>query len=79
MSLIFLLASIACGIGSLICTILIYIHAFQKGILYGLLCVFIPCYLLYYMFAEFQHPSKGLVIAGSLFGSSLSLALRRMA
>ncbi|MBX3271211.1 MAG: hypothetical protein KF729_13170 [Sandaracinaceae bacterium] len=50
----------------LVCNIIILIHAFKSSVGEGFLCLCVPCYILYYMFAKFEHPQKGLIIAGSL-------------
>lgn len=64
---------------SLTCTIIILIHAFQQSVGKGFLCLCVPCYIIYYMFSEFQHPQKGLVIAGFWIGSIVSGAFNGMA
>lgn len=79
MAMILSLAAVACGLGGLVCTILILVHAFQNSVAKGFLCLCVPCFILYYMFAEFQHPQKGMIIAGALLGNGLSTALRMMA
>jgi benzodiazapine receptor len=55
---------------SLICSIIILIHAFKSSVGEGFLCLCVPCYILYYAFAKFEHDKKGLIIAGWL-GSSI--------
>ena len=51
---------------SLICSIIILIHAFKSSVGEGFMCLCIPCYILYYAFAKFEHEKKGLIIAGRL-------------
>jgi hypothetical protein len=59
-----------------VCAIMILIHAFSKGgVVQGLLCLFIPFYILYYMFAKFEHPKKTMIIAGFFGGYILGAAL----
>ncbi|MBS1714655.1 MAG: hypothetical protein JST30_10005 [Armatimonadetes bacterium] len=53
---------------SLVCSIIILIHAFKNAVWKGILGFFCGIYLLYYMFVEFQHEKKWLIIAGSLGG-----------
>jgi hypothetical protein len=53
---------------SLVCSILILIHAFQQSVGKGFLCLCVPCYIVYYMFSEFEHPKKNLIIAGYWLG-----------
>lgn len=52
----------------LVCNIIVLIHAFKESVGQGFLCLCVPCYILYYMFAKFEHDKKGLIIAGSLGG-----------
>ena len=48
---------------SLVCAIIVLIHAFQKGgVVQGLLCLCIPFYILYYAFAKFEHEKKKLIL-----------------
>ena len=48
---------------SLVCAIIVLIHAFQKGgVVQGLLCLCIPLYILYYAFAKFEHEKKKLIL-----------------
>jgi benzodiazapine receptor len=62
------------GVGALfslvgfVCNIIVLIHAFKDSVGEGFLCLCVPCYGLYYMFAKFEHPNKGLIIAGALGG-----------
>lgn len=77
--ILFSIAAVVCGVGGFICTVIILIHAFQNSVAKGLLCLCVPCFILYYMFAEFQHPNKGLIIAGALLGNTLSGVLQSLA
>ncbi len=47
---------------TLVASIFIYIDAFQKSVGKGFMVLCIPCYILYYMFNEFQHPKKQQII-----------------
>jgi hypothetical protein len=49
---------------NLVCAIIILIHAFKSSVGEGFLCLCVPCYIIYYMFAKFDHPKKGLILAG---------------
>ncbi|MCB9597029.1 MAG: hypothetical protein H6719_30175 [Sandaracinaceae bacterium] len=60
---------------SLVCNIFVLIHAFKSSVGEGFLCLCVPCYGLYYMFAKFEHPQKGLIIAGALGGSVIANGL----
>ncbi len=57
------------SLAALVCNIIVLIHAFKESVGQGFLCLCVPCYGLYYMFAKFDHPKKGLIIAGSLGGA----------
>ncbi|MEM9191284.1 MAG: hypothetical protein AAGF12_19080 [Myxococcota bacterium] len=48
----------------LISMIFILIHAFRSSVGEGFLCLCVPCYILYYMFAKFEHEKKNLIITG---------------
>jgi hypothetical protein len=55
------------GLVSLVCGIIILIHAFTKGgVVQGILCLCVPFYVLYYGFAKFEHEKKNLILAGWL-------------
>jgi hypothetical protein len=47
-----------------VCQIIILIDAFRNEIWKGLLCIVCGLYGLYYMFAEFDHEKKALVLLG---------------
>ena len=65
------------GLVGLVCNIIILIHAFKSSVGEGFLCLCVPCYILYYMFSKFEHPNKGLIIAGSIGGNIIAnVALR---
>jgi hypothetical protein len=53
-------------LGSFICLVFIYVHAFQRSVGTGFMVLCIPCYVLYYAFSQFEHPKKNLIIAGWL-------------
>ena len=58
--------AIVFGLVAFVCNIIILIDAFQNEVWKGILCLVCAFYLLYYMFAEFSHEKKGLILAGSL-------------
>jgi len=60
------------GLLSLVCTIIILVHAFKTSVGQGFLSLCVPFYILYYMFAKFQHSQKALIIAGYFVGFVLS-------
>ncbi len=60
-----------------VCHIIILIHAFKSSVGTGFLCLCVPCYILYYMFNEFEHEKKGLIIAGYFIGAIVGNCLLR--
>jgi hypothetical protein len=60
---------------STIAYIIVLIHAFKTSAGQGLLCLCISPYAIYYMFAKFQSPKKGLVLAMFFGGYILGGAL----
>ena len=68
------------GLVSLVCVIIILIHAFTKGgVVQGILCLCIPFYVLYYAFAKFEHEKKNLILAGWLGAVVIQVVLILMA
>jgi len=62
---------------ALVCWIIILIHAFTKGgALQGILCLCVPFYILYYMFAKFEHEKKNLIILGYLGSIVIAVAIQ---
>lgn len=60
-----------------VCAIIVLIHAFTKGgALQGILCLCVPIYIIYYMFAKFEHPKKNLIIAGYIGGIVLAIVIQ---
>jgi translocator protein len=64
-----------CSLVGLVCSIIVLVHAFKESVGQGLLCLCVPCYVLYYAFAKFEHEKKGLVLAGLLGGNVVGNAL----
>lgn len=65
----------------LVASIFILIHAFQQSVGKGFMVLCIPCYIIYYMAQEFQHPKKNLIVAGwvvGVLGNVLMNVLSRM-
>lgn len=52
--------------------VLILIHAFKASTTEGLLCLCVPCYILYYGFAKFEHEKKSLLLGVWLGAAVLS-------
>ncbi len=63
---------------ALVCNIVVLVHAFKSSVGQGFMCLCIPCYSLYYMFAKFEHPKKPMIIGGSLGGSIVGNVLMRL-
>jgi len=65
---------------ALVCAIIVLIHAFKNGgALQGILCLCVPFYIIYYMFAKFEHEKKNLIIGGYFGGVILAVVLSLMA
>ncbi len=75
MALILNLLALVCYLGAIVAAVIILIHAFQNSVVQGLLCLCVPCYVLYYAIAVFEHEKKGLILAfyfgGAIAGSAL--------
>lgn len=52
------------------CAIICLIHAFQNAVWKGFACLICFIYGLYYLFVEFGHEHKGLIMLG-LFGAGI--------
>ncbi len=51
------------GLVQLVASIFLLIDAFQKSVGKGFMVLCIPCYIVYYMFSEFEHPRKSQILA----------------
>lgn len=60
------------GLVALVCEIIILIHAFKRSVGTGFMVLCIPCYILYYAFAQFEHPQKNLIVGGLIASLVLS-------
>lgn len=78
MSALLALVGLAFSLAGLVCNIIILVHAFKKSVGTGFLCLCVPCYILYYMFTEFEHENKNLIIAGSLIGGVVGSGLNAL-
>ncbi|QSQ20856.1 hypothetical protein JY651_37360 [Pyxidicoccus parkwayensis] len=52
------------GLVALVCAVILLIHAFRRSVGTGVMVLLIPCYVLFYAFSQFEHPRKGLIVAG---------------
>lgn len=59
---------------ALVCAAFLLVHAFRRSVGTGVMVLLIPCYVLLYAFSQFEHPRKGLILAG-FFGGSLLAAV----
>lgn len=59
------------SLGGFVCWIILIVHAFQRSVGTGFLSLCVPCYILYFAFAQFEHPKKGLIVGGFLVGQIL--------
>jgi translocator protein len=57
------------------CTVRILVDAFQRSVGAGVMVALIPFFILYYAFAHFEHPRKGLVLAGLVGGWGLAVSM----
>jgi benzodiazapine receptor len=82
MGTVLILVGAVFSIMTLVCHIIILIHAFKSSVGEGFLCLCVPCYIIYYMFSKFDHPKKGLIIGlwwtGNIIGNGLSFAGQSM-
>ena len=75
MGFILILVGGLLSLASAVCSIIVLIAAFRNEIWKGIVGLLCGLYLLYFMFAEFQHEKKNLIIAGSLVGGILGSIL----
>lgn len=55
--------------------LVILINAFKESAGQGLLCMFVPFYILYYAFARYSSPKKALVVSGWLGANVVGVSL----
>ena len=60
---------------SAVCTIITLIAAFQDEVWKGILSLLCGFYWLYFIFAEFQHEKKGLILVGLFAPAIVALIL----
>jgi len=73
--MLIVLLGTAFAVISFACSLFILVHAFQRSVGTGLMVIFIPCFMVYYGFRQFEHRWKGAIVAGYLCGLVLSCAL----
>jgi hypothetical protein len=60
------------GLVALGCAALLLVHAFRRSVGTGVMVLLIPCYVLFYAFSQFEHPRKGLIVAGFVASAVLA-------
>jgi translocator protein len=65
---IIMVLGLICSLLGLVASIFILIHAFQQSVGKGFMVLCIPCYIIYYMANEFEHPKKQLIVTGWVLG-----------
>jgi uncharacterized membrane protein YphA (DoxX/SURF4 family) len=60
------------GLIALVCAVTLLIHAFRRSVGTGVMVLLIPCYVLFYAFSQFEHPRKGLIVAGFMASTVLA-------
>ncbi|RKG98441.1 hypothetical protein D7V97_33000 [Corallococcus sp. CA053C] len=60
------------GVASLVCAVILVMHAFRRSVGTGVMVLLIPCYMLVYAFSQFEHPRKNLIVAGFLASTVLT-------
>jgi translocator protein len=48
------------------CSLFVIVHAFRRSLGTGCMVLFVPCYVVYYAFTQFEHPRKGPIVSGFL-------------
>lgn len=61
------------------CSVFVIVHAFRRSLGTGFMVLCVPCYTVYYAFTQFEHPRKGLIVAGYLGCLSLGGVLQAIA
>lgn len=73
--MIFVWVGLLFGLMSTVCWAFIVLHAFRRSVGTGVMVLFVPCFIFYYAFGQFEHPRKGVLVAGFIGGLLLSLTL----
>ena len=61
------------------CSLFVIVHAFRRSVGTGFMVLFVPCYVVYYSFTQFEHPRKGAILAAYLGCLSLGGVLQSIA
>ena len=63
------------GLVTFVCAAFLLVHAFRRSVGTGMMVLLVPCYVLVYAFSQFEHPRKGLIVAGFVSCSVLAALL----
>ncbi len=77
MPILKLLLAVVFALGSLVCTVIIFIEMFKDAIWKGIVGLICWLYFLYFALFEFDHDNKWLVVIVSLFGAGVAGGLLR--
>ncbi len=61
---------------ALVCFLVVVTHGFRRSLGTGFMVLCIPFYQVVYGFSQFDHPRRGLVLAGWLGGLGLGVGLK---
>ena len=64
--MVILVLGTLCALLCVLCALPILIHAFRRSVGTGMMVLLIPCFIVFYAFAQFEHRRKGLLVAGWL-------------
>lgn len=75
----FAIAGLLLQLVAVVCFVLVLRHAFARSVGTGFMVLLIPIYNVVYGFTQFEHPKKGLVLAGWLGCFVAGVVLRTLA
>lgn len=61
---------------AVVCWLFVLAHAFNRSLGTGVMVLLIPFYNVVYAFTQFEHPRRGLILAGAIGGLVLAVVLR---
>ncbi len=77
MPILKLLLATVFALGSLVCTVIIFIEMFKDAIWKGVVGLICGLYFLYFALFEFDHDNKWLIVIVSIFGGGVAAGLLR--
>jgi|CXWL01.1.fsa_nt_gi hypothetical protein len=72
------IVSLLLMLAAVFCALLMLVHAFRRSVGTGMMVLWIPFFIVYYAFAQFEHRQKGLILAGCFGGGVAALVLRAL-